>query len=228
MPTSEDGPKVRTIRFKTTSEEEGKIMSNIEKQGGASPFLCATSVGSAVRGVGRFKGLGSTMTPGGLGRELDRILTPPTPSPFFPSEGGGAMRFQWSPWLSVVGSHLIASIIVIYWNWGQINRRLALVTLPIVATYAILSVVIIIFYLIFRRSAKFGELGITAALVPYISASIAYLTVYVASDRFLAPYGPNFLSVLYVGLIAPYFSLWGPLVSISNVFFLFLYRKLVR
>jgi len=51
--------------------------------------LSATYTGKAVRGVGRFMNLGDAFTPGGLGRELDKIITPPKVYPFIPSNGWG-------------------------------------------------------------------------------------------------------------------------------------------
>jgi RHS repeat-associated protein len=84
-----DGPKVRTITFDTTPEEEAQIKKNIDEQGGCIPGLCATCVGNVIRGVGRFANLPLTWTPGSLGRALDNILNPPIPSPFLPDNPWG-------------------------------------------------------------------------------------------------------------------------------------------
>ena len=84
-----DGTDVRVITIPTTPEEEALIQQRILDQGGCMSLYCSTCTGRALRGIGRFKNLGSTRTPWGLGRELDLILDPPKPSVFIPSEGWG-------------------------------------------------------------------------------------------------------------------------------------------
>jgi RHS repeat-associated protein len=69
----EDGSDVEVIKFPTTPEQEEEIKKNIENQGGCSPLLCAICSGNVLRGVGPFKNLGPTFTPGMLGRQLRKI-----------------------------------------------------------------------------------------------------------------------------------------------------------
>ena len=70
----QDGPKVSMYTFNTSSSDEATIIQNIDNVGGCSTLLCSTCVGNTLRGVGPFKNLGSTLTPGGMATELQRLL----------------------------------------------------------------------------------------------------------------------------------------------------------
>ncbi|MDH6169445.1 RHS repeat-associated protein [Variovorax boronicumulans] len=79
----EDGRNVDVITYDTTPEEEEAIKNRIEDQGGCIPFSCALCTGSVLQGIGPFKDLGWTPTPGSLGR----ALRPRSPTPFVPGPG---------------------------------------------------------------------------------------------------------------------------------------------
>ncbi len=67
------GSKVEVYRFATTPEQEKEIAENIEKMGGAAPFMCTESVSGVIKGVGPFKDLKSIFRPGKLGEELKNL-----------------------------------------------------------------------------------------------------------------------------------------------------------
>lgn len=50
--------------FKTTPQEEKQIADRIDQIGGAAPFFPATSVSKALSGIGPFKNLKGSMSPG--------------------------------------------------------------------------------------------------------------------------------------------------------------------
>lgn len=64
---------MEVFSFDTTSEQEQEIMDRIDDQGGCAPGLCATCVGAAIRGIGPFANLGSSLTPAGLARALRQL-----------------------------------------------------------------------------------------------------------------------------------------------------------
>ena len=68
-----------TLVFKTTPQEEKQIADRIGQIGGAAPGFCATSVSNALTGIGPFKNLKGSMSPGSLANELNNILNPPKP-----------------------------------------------------------------------------------------------------------------------------------------------------
>ncbi|MCY1292221.1 RHS repeat-associated core domain protein [compost metagenome] len=67
-----DGGAVRSYRFKTSIEDDNKIISGIQ-EGGCPPLYCAICTGDVLRGVGAFKSLGNPVTPAGLEKEIIRI-----------------------------------------------------------------------------------------------------------------------------------------------------------
>lgn len=90
-----DGPSVSVFRFDTTPEQEAQIISNMEEIGDPRGLSCATSVSSALNGVGDFKNLGVIQTPRGVqnamvdlkvqerqeARQQEQKPPPPPPEP---------------------------------------------------------------------------------------------------------------------------------------------------
>jgi RHS repeat-associated protein len=74
------GSTVKVFVFPTTPQEEKQIADRIDKIGGAAPFFCAASVSNALKGIGPFKNLKGSMSPGNLADQLNNILNPPKPS----------------------------------------------------------------------------------------------------------------------------------------------------
>jgi RHS repeat-associated protein len=68
-----DGPDVQTYSVATTPEQEAEIRNRIENEGFNVPGSCAVDTSGALKGIGPFKNLGTSFTPGGLGRSLRRL-----------------------------------------------------------------------------------------------------------------------------------------------------------
>jgi RHS repeat-associated protein len=64
------GDVVYTYTFNTTPEQEQQIIKNAENLPYAPPGSCAKRVSSAIKGVGPFKGIWTTVFPGRLGNQL--------------------------------------------------------------------------------------------------------------------------------------------------------------
>ncbi len=73
------GSTVKVFVFPTTPQEEKKIADRIDKLGGALPGFCSANVSDALRGIGPFKNLNGSMSPGTLAEQLNNILNPPKP-----------------------------------------------------------------------------------------------------------------------------------------------------
>jgi RHS repeat-associated protein len=68
-----DGPTVDEFDFVTTPVEDQTIIERIQNQHGCPPLFCATCAGEILRGIGPFKGLGSTRTPAGMDSALAEL-----------------------------------------------------------------------------------------------------------------------------------------------------------
>ncbi|MGM9491337.1 hypothetical protein [Ideonella sp. YS5] len=135
------------------------------------------------------------------------------------------MRWQRVAWIVGAG-HFIASSVLLGIHWDQIGRRLSKETVPVLAGYAVLSIVLLLCFARIGRRAGFGKQMFGVALIPYLSSSLAYLGVIAASDRFVAiAGGAGILPMLVVASYFPYLALWGPVISVANVMSLLLGRK---
>jgi hypothetical protein len=65
-----DGPNVQTYTFPTTPAQENAIKARIESNGSRGPLFCAADTSRVLDGIGPFLGLGTQITPNGLGRAL--------------------------------------------------------------------------------------------------------------------------------------------------------------
>jgi RHS repeat-associated protein len=68
------GSTVKVYDFDTSPEVEAKIAQKIDELGGVTGGLCSRAVCSVIGGEGPFKDLRSTLFPGRLAKQLERIL----------------------------------------------------------------------------------------------------------------------------------------------------------
>jgi len=96
-------PIQEQYRFKTTAAEEAAIEAAFLAQNPTppQPFFCAIASSNAISGIGPFKHLGPSFTPGGLGNDL-RWLSKPWPfnpimhAPFHAPRGPGSNSWRGS------------------------------------------------------------------------------------------------------------------------------------
>jgi hypothetical protein len=72
----QNGSTLQLFVFNTTLQEEKQIVDRIEQIGGVAPFLCATSVSTAIKGIGPFKDLKGSPLPGTLAKQLSALPRP--------------------------------------------------------------------------------------------------------------------------------------------------------
>jgi hypothetical protein len=68
-----DGPDVQIYSFDTSFDEESQIAARIVENGEGRSFSCAANVSEAIAGVGPFKDVERSRTPGGLGDQIKRL-----------------------------------------------------------------------------------------------------------------------------------------------------------
>ena len=132
------------------------------------------------------------------------------------------MRVAW-----FVGiAHFVASTLLLGINWDQVGRRLTRDTILILVGYALVSFVILLLSAWLSRKARLGAQIVVVALVPYLSASIAYVGGLAVSGRMGAMiHNVGILPVFFVAAYFPYLVIWGPIISAANVGALLLGRK---
>ena len=121
-------------------------------------------------------------------------------------------------WFAGVG-HFGASALLWGIHWDRVGRRLASLTFPVLAGYALFSIAFLLLLAWLSRKEGFGGFKqiVAAALIPYLSAVLGYLGAFAFSDRAGAMVQhAGIFSVLGVAAVFPYFVLWGPAVSAVN------------
>ena len=66
--------------FSMTAEQEKQIMDRIEVSPNTAGGWCSSSVSDAISGIGSFKDLNGSMSPGNLADQLQNIVSPLRPT----------------------------------------------------------------------------------------------------------------------------------------------------